>query len=71
MLSESNPVRWFWLLFGMSVALFTFAVPAFAAPQAAKVRAIWSSSSTRSVTITNVQLPGTLRSTFCAKNAIE
>jgi hypothetical protein len=31
------------------------------------VLAIWSSSSTRSVTTTNVQLPATLRSTFCAK----
>ena len=36
-----------------------------------KVLAIWSSSSTRSVTTTKVQLPGTLRSTFCAKNTIE
>ena len=34
------------------------------------MRAIWSSSSTRSVTTTKVQLPGSLRSIFCAKNTI-
>src|SRR3546814_6545334 len=36
-----------------------------------KVPAICSSSSMRSVTTTNVQLPTSLRSTFCAKNTIE
>ncbi len=41
------------------------------APTALNVLAIWSSSSTRSVTITNDQLPVSLRSTFCAKNTIE
>ena len=40
------------------------------APTDLKVFAIWSSSSTRSVTTTNVQLPVSFRRTFWAKNTI-
>lgn len=38
------------------------------APVALKVLAIWSPSSSRSVTITKLQSPLSLRSTFCVKN---
>ncbi len=40
-------------------------------PVAWKVLLIWSSSSSRSVTITKLQLPGSLRNTFWVKNTID